>query len=53
LAFRWPDSPLTVSVRVDPNRRPGADAIEVCCARRLVLSPGVHPALGARFEQID
>jgi methylmalonyl-CoA/ethylmalonyl-CoA epimerase len=53
LAFRWPDSPLAVSVRVDRTPPDGPEVIELTCARRLRLPAGGHPHLGARFTQVD
>ena len=51
VAFRWPDSPLRVGVRVDPSRADCPEAIELRCRRRLTLA-SADDRLGARFEQI-
>jgi methylmalonyl-CoA/ethylmalonyl-CoA epimerase len=51
LTFEWVDSPLRLAVRIDASHDDGPEAIELTCARRLVLPSGSHPVLGARFEQ--
>ena len=49
LVYRWGDSPMRVSVEVDPARAEGPLAIEVAGARTPALPPGSHPALGTVF----
>ena len=49
LVYRWGDSPMRVSVEVDPARAEGPLAIEVAGARTPALPPGSHPALGTIF----
>jgi hypothetical protein len=49
--YRWPDSPMTLTIDVDPRASEGPVAIEVDGARPLDLPAGAVPALGAVFRR--
>jgi methylmalonyl-CoA/ethylmalonyl-CoA epimerase len=49
LVFRWPDSPLRVTVRVEPVLPPGPRGIEIAPRPGLALPEGPHPVLGTAF----
>lgn len=51
LVFSWPDSPLVITVDVDPHAPPGARWIEVAAPHPLALPDGPVPGLGTRFVQ--
>jgi hypothetical protein len=53
LVFRWPDSPLRLLVEIDPEAEPGPRWLELAAERPLALPAGPHPALGARFVQVE
>jgi methylmalonyl-CoA/ethylmalonyl-CoA epimerase len=46
LVFRWPESPLRVTVSIDPAAGEGPVALEIEARRELPLPEGPHPALG-------
>ena len=50
IVYRWPDSPMTLRIDVDPSGAEGAVAIEVATPRALALPPGPVPGLGATFR---
>jgi hypothetical protein len=49
LVYRWPDSPMAITVDVDPSAAEGPVAIEVAADRALALPAGPVPALGTVF----
>ena len=51
LVFSWPESPLTITVDIDPNAEPGPRCIEVSAPWALALPAGTVPKLGTRFVQ--
>ncbi len=51
LVFRWPESPLRIAVRVQPDAEEGPLALELAAAHRLALPEGPHPALGLPLVQ--
>ena len=53
LVFRWPGSPMRIAVDIDPVQNEGPITIEIRSARRLGLTAGPHPALGAVFVEED
>jgi methylmalonyl-CoA/ethylmalonyl-CoA epimerase len=53
LTFRWPDSPLAISVELDPARDEGPLAIELAAPHALALPKGPVPELGTRFVQVS
>jgi methylmalonyl-CoA/ethylmalonyl-CoA epimerase len=52
LCFRWPDSPLGITVDVDPAAPEGPLAIEIAAPLPRALPEGPHPALGAAFVEV-
>jgi methylmalonyl-CoA/ethylmalonyl-CoA epimerase len=53
LVLRWRNSPLTLSIELDPHAEAGPLGIEFAAARRLALPEGGHPVLGARFVAVE
>ena len=53
LVFRWPGSPMRLTVAIDPSRDEGPLAIEYASERPLALPSGRHPVLGAVFTRTD
>ncbi len=53
LVFRWPDSPLRIAVRVQPDADEGPIALELAAAHRLALPEGPHPALALPLVQVE
>jgi methylmalonyl-CoA/ethylmalonyl-CoA epimerase len=51
LVYRWPDSPLAITVDVDASAEPGPRCIEIAAATPLALPAGPVPRLGTRFVQ--
>ncbi|MDJ0848558.1 MAG: VOC family protein [Myxococcota bacterium] len=49
LRFRWPDSPLHLHVRLNPEAAEGPLGIELAARPGLDLGQGEHPVLGAPF----
>ncbi len=49
LIYRWPGSPMRITVELDPDQDEGPIAIELLSARALALPAGPHPVLGAVF----
>ncbi len=49
LIYRWPGSPLRLSVEIDPSAPEGALCIEYASDRAIALPEGRHPVLGAAF----
>ena len=49
LVFRWPESPLRISVGVEPAGPPGPRGVEVAPRPGLALPEGPHPVLGTAF----
>jgi methylmalonyl-CoA/ethylmalonyl-CoA epimerase len=50
LVYRWPDSPMTITIDLDPTTAEGPVAIELAADRPLVLPAGAVPPLGAVFR---
>jgi len=53
LVYRWPGSPMRLTVAIDPSRDEGPLAIEYASERPLALPSGRHPVLGAVFTRTD
>lgn len=53
LVYRWPESPLRISVFPDPTRPEGPVALEFAADRALALPEGPHPIFGLPFVQIE
>jgi len=53
LVYRWPDSPMALTIDVDPSGAEGPVAIEVASARTLVLPAGPVADLGTTFRLIQ
>ena len=51
LVYCWPDSPMVVTVDVDPSGSEGPRFIEVATARPVVLPDGPVPGLGTAFRR--
>jgi methylmalonyl-CoA/ethylmalonyl-CoA epimerase len=49
LVFRWPETPLRISVVVEHDREEGPLGVEVASAPNFDLPKGAHPVLGVRF----
>ena len=52
LVFRWPESPLRIALRVQPDADEGPLALELAAARRLALPEEPHPALRLPLVQV-
>ena len=52
LVFRWPESPLRIAVRVQPDAPEGPVALELSAPRRIALPEGPHPALRLPIVQV-
>ena len=52
LEFHWSDSPMRLSVEIDPVRPAGPLRIELSASRTLALPEREHPILGACFVQV-
>jgi catechol 2,3-dioxygenase-like lactoylglutathione lyase family enzyme len=52
LRFHWPNSPLAISVRIEPGGVDRSEAIEVSGAAAGALPDGLHPLLGTRFAPV-
>jgi methylmalonyl-CoA/ethylmalonyl-CoA epimerase len=52
LAFRYPESPLALRVRVDPDGSEGPESVLVRRVRPLRLPPGWEGCLGTRFVSV-
>ena len=53
LVYRWPDSPMAITIDVDPSGAEGPVAIELASARGLVLPAGPVADLGTTFRLIQ
>src|SRR5881296_2759270 len=53
LIYRWPGSPMRLTVAIDPSRDEGPLAIEYASERPPDLPEGRHPVLGAVFTRTD
>ncbi|PYO52446.1 MAG: hypothetical protein DMD83_25865 [Candidatus Rokuibacteriota bacterium] len=51
LSYRWPGSPMRLTVAIDPSRDEGPLAIEYASERPVALPAGRHPVLGAVFAR--
>jgi hypothetical protein len=49
LVYRWPGSPMRLTVEIDAVRNEGPLGIELASTRPVSLPPGPHPVLGAVF----
>ncbi len=47
LVYRWPGSPMYITLEIDPARDEGPICIEFASARPISLPDGPHPVLGA------
>lgn len=52
LVFGWPESPLRIAVRVQPDADEGPLALEFSARRVLALPEGPHPALSLPLVQV-
>ncbi len=52
LFFRWPDSPLGITVHVDPATPEGPLAIEIAAPLPRALPEGPHPVMGVAFVAV-
>ena len=50
LVYRWPDSPMVLTIDVDPSESEGPVAVELAADRRLDVLSGPVPALGTTFR---
>jgi len=50
LVYRWPESPMALTIDVDPSGSEGPLAIELATSRALTLPPGPVPGLGTTFR---
>jgi catechol 2,3-dioxygenase-like lactoylglutathione lyase family enzyme len=50
LVYRWPDSPMVITIDLDPSGAEGPVAIELASRRPLDLPGGPVPALGTTFR---
>lgn len=53
VTYQWPDSPLRITVEIDPALDEGPVYIDVASERTLPLPAGPHSVLGVRFKQLD
>ena len=53
LVFSWPGSFMRLAVDIDPLQDEGPIAIDLAGPRRLTLTAGPHPVLGAVFTQVE
>jgi len=53
LVFGWPESPLRIAVRVQPDAEEGPLALELSARRVLALPEGPHPALSLPLVQVE
>jgi catechol 2,3-dioxygenase-like lactoylglutathione lyase family enzyme len=53
LVFGWPESPLRIAVRIQPDAEEGPIALELAARRRLALPEGPHPALSLPLLQVE
>ena len=51
LVYRWPGSPMRITVETDPAADEGPVAIEFSSPRAVNLPETPHPALGASFRR--
>ena len=49
LVFRWPDSPLAITVEIDASAPPGPLGIEIATPRALGFDAGERELLGTRW----
>lgn len=52
LVYRWPGSPMRLTIEVDPAAEEGPVAIEYASDRAVDLTAGRHPLLGATFRRV-
>ena len=50
IVFRWPDSPMVLTIDVDPSGAEGPVAIELAATRPVALPAGPVPELGTTFR---
>src|SRR5205085_2865413 len=50
LVYSWPESPMTITIDVDPTGAEGPVAVELATTRSLVLPPGPVADLGGTFR---
>jgi catechol 2,3-dioxygenase-like lactoylglutathione lyase family enzyme len=49
--YRWPESPMTIAVEIDPAADEGPVTIDIVATRPLSVPEAPHPVLGARFSR--
>jgi methylmalonyl-CoA/ethylmalonyl-CoA epimerase len=52
LVYRWPASPMVLTIDVDPSASEGPVAVEIEARRRVPLPAGPVPALGTTFRLV-
>jgi hypothetical protein len=52
LVYRWPRSPMRITVDIDPIAAEGPIAIEFAADRDVEVPPGREPILGAVFTRV-
>jgi hypothetical protein len=50
VVYRWPESPMALTIDIDPSGAEGPVAIELAATRPLDVPPGPVPELGATFR---
>ncbi|HYE92127.1 MAG TPA: VOC family protein [Terriglobales bacterium] len=50
LVYVWPNSPMVLTIAVDPNGSEGPLSVELAADRPVTLPPGPVPALGTSFR---
>ena len=53
LVYRWPESPMVLTIDVDPTGPEGPIAIELHTTRSLALPAGPVPGLGTTFRLVQ
>ena len=53
LLYCWPDSPMVITIDVDPSGAEGPPAIDLAAARPVTLPAGPVPALGTSFRLVQ
>ena len=53
LVYRWPDSPMALTIDVDPSESEGPVAVELAADRRVEVPSGPVPVLGTTFRLAD
>jgi hypothetical protein len=53
LVYRWPDSPMVLTIDIDPSAGEGPIAIELASSRSVALPAGPVRELGTTFRLIQ